>query len=194
MSNKERMNEIFKKKLEIKLLEHFSISDPIAKDFAKDHVDIDLYVDDSDDGTSYVTIGMSRKALFSYFMWTEFLIPTSSRLNHELEQIMIEEISNIISWLHDCEINLEQGSIYTPSKKAKTTFGFDYIMLDLMDMGITHYLFSEPLYMLIPVPLYKNEYEYLKKVGYEDFYEEYCNQVSDEMMLNFDLGRSPMDV
>lgn len=195
MSNKERMSELTKLLLKNQILEHFNITNPISTDFVKDYVDVDLYVDSDDEGATYITIGMSRTAVYGELLWVEFCVPTSSRLKHELEVLMIREIANIICWIHKNDIELENGTIYTPSQEAREAFGFDYLMLDAIDLEVTHPVFdAEPIYFVVPVPIYKNEYEYYIREGYENFRHEYEEQVPEDRKLNFDFGRPPINV
>ena len=145
-NNKERMNDTFKLLLKIKLQDHFDMSVPIALDFVKEYVEVDLYADTHDEGNHYVTIGMSEVALSGEFLWWEIMAETSSRLKYGPENLMINEISNIICWIHENDIELDDGIVYTPSKNYRDAFGFDYLLFALGDLGLTHFIFKdEPL-------------------------------------------------
>ncbi len=197
MEKKEKLHEVTELLVKNQYLDHFCIGEPIAKDFVLNHVVVDMYCDATKKGfVKYITLGVCKKYLDNG--WYEFSFATPHRLDYATEKTMLEEIDNITCKLierkyDDTFFDIETGVVFPTLKTTKDTLGYDGFILELHDMGFT-FLTGEPLYIILLVPVFENEMNYIKENGYDLFSEKYDELVPDDKQLLVGVIREPLNL
>lgn len=190
MQNKKRLDQKSENIIKEQIFERFNFETLVAKDFVSDYINADMYCNLDEFGIvcRYGTLGLCAEYFDDY---AEIYFMSDGRLETEKEKIMLQDISNIICKLHNKEVGIHSGATVKASDIAKETFGFDYYFFDIYDFNFTY--LDKPIYIIMPVPIYENEYNYIQTNGFDAFLEEYEFQVPKDEQF-FGVSRKPMDV
>ncbi len=191
MQDKNSLDKKSQNIIKEQFFERFNIDTLVAKDFVAEYIKVDMYCNLDKFGIicRYGTVGLCAEYFDDY---AEIFFMSNGRLGAEKEKIMLQDISNIICKIHNKDVEIVSGATVKVSDEAKKNFGFDYYFFDIYDFDFTY--LNKPIYIIMPVQIYENEYNYLQANGLDAFLKEYQKQVPKEDQLAFGLSRKQMNV